>query len=1321
MAAVVQRIRARMRRLILVNRALLLASVFLATAVALGVADYVVRLPEWIRWGHWIAGLGSAALVLWKYVLPAWRFAPSLTDIALRIERERPALRGLLASAIDFENDDPQPGAGVNRLSSGLAHAAVRNAELAWSGAASSGLIKPRTTLRALGAFAAANVLAVTLALLSPALFTIGATRLIAPWSGAMWPKLTGVADLTEGSVHARGTALPLQAVVTKSNRPWDSTYVAVRYRLINSDQTGPERRELLTWQQREVESPFAEPGALFERLIEPAADAVEFRFETEDDSTEWRRINLVPPPAVVSASAVITPPEYALRALAASDAEPPAQREARVELGAGNDDRAVAPPSLAGSQIDLTIVLNKPVEMPESVAEIFVDPEAPADAPGQGTITRRGATWNIRWTLNDSVRLPIHLRDEYGIESVDETVFRFESLADRPAAATIVDPSTDRTVLPTASVPVIAEGRDDVSLAWIALEHAVWTPAGEPGAKSPPGGALEQRGEAVVSARLEAPGRTMARTNIELDLKPLELKPGDEVRLAALAIDVRAAAEKSIEATRSAVRTLRVISEAQFVEEMQRSLADVRQAAIRAEEQQGELRERTEGGRVDASIRKGQGAISERLARQSEAVGRLLDRVRENRIEDRGLEELLSRARTSINDAGQASGRATQSLEQAAERRAGEPKQDEPKQDEPKQDEPKPTDPSPPGAAQPESSPTPASSGAQRPSQPQQSAGSSSGSRPAEPQQPTEPATPSSAEQNAQPGSQQSGEPGQSDAQQSSPAQQGQGQQAPPQGNQPATPQPEGEEQPRTTDPDLQQAAEAQQQVQDELRGLIELLDRGEDNWLARNTIERLAREQKELREATQETGRSTAGKTAEQLTPEQRTDLDRIVERQTALADQTAELARDLRDREKSLREKDPAAAQGMAQAARRAEQSQVAQTMRNAASEAQQNQTSRASRQQQQAEEALEEMLEDLDRVDKARDEVLRRELASVIESLEGLIKQQEAELTALDEATRAIRGLKGLDEGAIRLNQNTLGVLDKVKEIGPDAAPVATLVSRAADAQSAAITEIRRPIVGATMVREHENRSLSLLKQALAKAKELDDAAADRERKKKLADLKRRYREVLERQNAVRDESVPLAQAAELTRRDRQTARALSERQDVIGADLKEMLTQTSELQEAKVFDYAHVRMDAQSRASSAALTEGRIPDSIASQSALITTLKNVLEALNDPKPDDQKFAEGASGGQGGGGQSSQSPLLPPVKELMLLRQMQIDLAQQTIEASKAENVSPALIREIGTAQRELTDVGKEFVDRMGNSNSPGGPPPAMPEVPDAPKQ
>lgn len=1210
------RLRAAARTAMVLHRLFTLAAAVVLIGLVLGLTDYLLRLPTWIRVLHWIAGIVALGWMVWWYVRPAWRFVPSLADIALRLERLNPEARGLLASAVDFaQRGDASRPPGPPALAEALAQSVVRRAERLWTERPVRHVLRLRPLLGRTLALVLACVVCLSVWVVSPDLWSIGFQRLALPWTAATWPKRTGVIDITSGDFHARGAALPLRAAVTRSNRPWDSTFVAVRYRLVHEGRPGEVRRELLTWQSRDADIPGGGRGALFERLIEPAADALDFRFETEDDQTEWRRLTLVAPPAVVSARAVITPPAYA-RALADGEDSAHAQ-PLRIDLGPGTDDRAVAPPVLAGSRIDLTISLNKPLPVPESVREVIIDPDAETPTDEPPTIVEHDGNWLLSFTLTETVRLPVRLRDEHGIESLDDVVYRFEAVADRPASATVTEPPADRTVLPSARVRAVAEGRDDVGLAWVALEQTVWTAAGTPEAPSGPGGALELRGDPLDIVRVETSGLILARAESEIDLATLSVKPGDEVRLVALAIDTHDLSLRRDAPTRSAPRTLRIISEAQFVEDVQRALAEVRQAAIRLEQEQQTLRERTESGRADAGARRSQAAITERLARQEENIARLVERLRENRFEDRAVDDLLGRSRGTINDAGRASSRAAQALEQADTGGAGQ--------------------------------------------EPSPDAGVASHERKSE----------------------------------------------------------DGPTPPTASDPALRDAADAQQAVQDHLRSLIELLDRGEDNWIVRNTVERLLREQQQLRAGTQRAGQSTAGKSPEQLTPEERSELDRIVEKQSQLADAAAELARDMHRREEALRPNDPASAQGIARAARRAEESQLSQMMRNAASEASQNQTSRASRQQQQAIDALQQMLEDLDRVSKVRDDILRRQLASIIETLRGLVSSQEQELAALDHAIRNRLDLATLDAGLVQLNMNTLAASDQAKAAGAELAPVATLVLRAADAQAGAITEIRRPILGESMVREHETRSLSYLRQALERALQIDQAAADRQRRQRLAELKRAYRDLLERQASIRAETEPLAVAREPTRRERQIAAALSERQGAVALDLKHLLTQTRELQDARVFDYAHVRMDAQARRAADALADARARDALPPEDALLALLRHVLESLNDPKPDETRFAEGAGGGGGGGQGSGEQPLIPPLKELILLRRLQTDLAQRTIELSRAEAAAPSDLAELAEAQRQLAGVGQEFVERIKQRQAPAPPrvDPNLPQPPD----
>ncbi len=1182
-------VRREARVLLLGSRLFVLLSWLVGSAFLFGLSDFFLRFPMELRIASWLVVVVTVSLLVWRYLGPAWRFCPSLTDVALRVEDQDPELKGVLASAVDFAKRGDASSAG-SPVSSALADRVIRDAAQRWSARGSGRkLLRRETPAKRFGVFGIAGAACVVVLVLSPAMWLIGAERVLLPWTDASWPKRTGIVDATETDVHALGTALALRAAVVKSNREIESTNVSVRYRLIVDRRETQTRRELLTWQGRDIDAPDGQSGALFERLMEPMADAIEYRFETEDDQTEWRRITLVEPPAIESAAALITPPDYARSAITLASED--AGADLQVDLGPGTDERAIAPPTLAGSVVELTLTLNRPLTLPAEVATA---------ADSMEVLQADGTEWKVRWVLNETIRLDMPLVDEFGIESADEIVYRFEALADRPSAATVTQPLTDRTVLPSAVLDVVGEGRDDVGLAWVGLEREVLVPAGAmEGMPSGPGGALERREDPVELARDETGGEALARVSIELSLADLDVRPGDEVHLTALAQDLFSYEMPGGQETRSAVRTLMVISESEFVSEIQSRLSEIRQSAIRIAEQQTQLRERVQAGENNVETRRGQGQVSERIGRQAEELQDVVERVRENQLEDEALAGLLRDAGERLENAGGSSTQASQSLEQAGER--------------------------------------------------------------AEEQAGEEDTPEERAQRNAR---------------------------------------------------EAQEGIEQQRTVEDTLRNLIEMLDRGEDTWLVRNSLERLLREQQELREQTGEAGRETQGQQLEGLTPQQRGELESLAQRQRELAQEFEETVDDIEEREEELSEQDPAAAAGLSAAAQRAQQQNVQQSMENAAQQAQENQTARAQQEQQEVEEALEEMLEDLEEGQRARDEVLRRALASIIDSLRGLIDAQQAEIDLLDARALRKEGLAGLDEGMIRLNTNTLGVQDLALRGGEELGPVANLVGRASDAQIAAISELRFPMATAKSVRAHEARSLDYLRQALERAEELEERVEDRQREQKLQELRKAYREMLERQVEIRTETEPLANVERLTRRDERTSRRLGEEEGLVRDGLATLLLETEDLQMAGVFKYAHQRLDASASRAMTRLSDGVPARAIPEQLAVERGIRGILEALSDLEPDDRPFdepeqAQGGGGGGGGGGPPGNEPLIEIEKELILLRQIQIDLAVRTAElndAAAADGLNEDILL-LGEDQAALMEVGRDLLDRFEQANSP----------------
>lgn len=1288
------------RAALVTQRAAGLLAILLGLLVLVGALDYALRFPQWMRVFHWCVGLAVVSLLVWRHLLPAVRFHPSATQIALRVERGRPELRGLLASGVELaERGDAsaQAGAGGRAAPVGafMRDHVVHEVSDRWSrGAGRSpvrGVLRLDRVGRALLWLLAAAAAAGAIAAVRPRLAAISAERTLAPWTAAEWPKRTALADVTDVTVHPLGASLPLRAALLRSAWATGETDVAARFRTIRGDVAGPTTRVLLTWQNREIPVASAgreDAGALFERLVEADGDFVEYRFETVDDQTPWKRVRLVPPPAVLGAKATITPPAYASSLPAERGADAPGFAVDSRDLGPGRDERAVAPRSLAGSDVEMTLTLNKPLPASPGASE-WVSAVLGKDAVKAGvrvTAPAGGTEWTLRWTLNDSMRLPIALVDEYGIPSVDESVFRFEAEQDHPPSATVTAPESDRTVLATAVVDVTGEGRDDVGLAGVWLERQKAQPAGAPGReKSGPGGAIEPVGDRVEIARVEGGSRRAAQATAKIDLSTLGLRPGDELWLTAVAQDIFADAGVARAPVRSAARRLRIISEADFVQEMRNELSGVRQAAIRIDEQQGQTRDRAMRWGADAQSRRSQAQVTERLARQDEAVQRLTERTRQNGLVDRQLEELLNQASALIQEAGKSSGEASRQLDEAASRAGS--KQGE--------EQPEAGDKASKGGAQPEGGQNDAQGRDQRGTKGSDSKPGGEGGQQGKSGQQGQEGRQSQQGQQGQQG--QSGQQGQH-----SPQGEQQGGEEKPERD--AQQPEEGGERPMAPE-EAQKIDEAQRAVQENLENLIALLDRGEDTWVTRRSLEEALREQRELREQTAQAGAKTAGRSPEELGAKERSELDRIVQKQGELAEKVRDTTKQMQERAEKIRQKDPAAAAGMSEAARRAERSQTAGKMQQAAKQAQQNQMASAGQQQEQAIQDLEEMLKDMDRAERAKEEALRRVLASLVESLDGLIRRQGDELSALELGERTTR-FDGLDLAMMRLNQNTLGVLDLAKGAGREVAPVADLIGRASEAQTRAIVVLRKDPVDAPKAREGEQASLDLLKQAKAEAERIDRELQQKQQRQQRRELRRAYKDLLEKQVALRADTAPFAQAKELSRRDRAAVRGLAEREIAISDALREMVKQTRELTDARVFEYAHKRLDRVTADAARSLGDGDAAPALPSEDSAVTLLQGLVEALKETPQREGDFQKGA---QGGGQSGSGKPkLIPELAELRLLRQIQVDVATRTRDADGGGVVPPETLEELGQQQRDLNTIGEDLIKRMSKPDQ--GPPP-----------
>ncbi len=683
------------RRLVVERGAALLALVVLAL-LGFASVDFVFRLPALLRGAALIFGIftliGTATRVLW----PAIRFAPSLIEVALRVERspagKEAGLAGRLASGLELGLNLAQ-GRRPSAQNSELATAAVTDMVARFGRMkAGAALLTSARAQRGMLALAAA-LLPVLVAFWGvPEYARLGLVRVTMPWLDVSWPKRTMIQADMSAVAHPIDTPLTLRAVVTRSNRTAGMTNVTAIYRVVTDGEAGPETRMLL--------NPPRKPGAsrrdgevdAYEAIVareqlglqsgttSETSRVLQVRFETADDATPQYSVILAERPRIVWARATVTPPEYATGvATAVSGA---------TELSVDRARPASVGPVLAGSAVELTMTLNKPVPTPDSqgAADTKIDREAWLRATfgesDEGTSVSMGGgipryatlelgedRWTLRWTASESGSVKVLPTDSFGIAASEDAVFTFAVGKDAPPTAAVLDPPSDEAVLPTAILNATGEGRDDVGLGAVTLEsQRLSPPAGSSGA--PPevlGDVTELR-----TLKTKTAGESSARVTAELDLSTLGVQPGDELWLTAIATDRFIIGSQVHEAVRSLPRKLRIISEAQLVEQVMADLAPLRPAAERLDQDQAAISKRTDelskpgADRAQAAQASQQEkSLADRLAPASDLVKRAKARVERNAIADRTLRDMLDQAQKLVNDAAESAQQASEAMKE--------------------------------------------------------------------------------------------------------------------------------------------------------------------------------------------------------------------------------------------------------------------------------------------------------------------------------------------------------------------------------------------------------------------------------------------------------------------------------------------------------------------------------------------------------------------------------------------------------------------------------------------------------------------------------
>ena len=622
-------IRRSSRNLLLLRGSGLIGVSVLSILAVLVVIDWYIRFDMLFRF---VLFLLFASSVVWMFVtclVPMIRFRPTRMDVALRIERIHSSTEGRIASASQFlDGDTGHPGIASS----------IEDAESVLASISDDRILRPRGAIVwSLGGLAVV-VTIVVLTITSPSTTGTALSRILLPASDAAWPARTSVSSLMDGSdglVHGRGTTLLMRASNDTQGSPDDPVWV--EYRSIGSGGSDQWSSVLMTHQS----------DSIHERTIEPSGDSFEYRFRTEDASTDSTSIRLVDMPRIVDAEMRIVPPDY----VGGSGN----QIVTRLVDGTVPVNR-VSDPVLVGSRVELEIVSNNDLSIPEdgpSRAAWLDDILITSTTPPPTLVHDPGSPerFTLSWTMTDPVRQVMQIRDVHGLQTLDPWDLWIKSIDDARPVVAFELPSNDMSVLPEADIEVRLSGSDDIRLDRLRVVAERSVPA-----EATDSSASTWRRESIIGVGTGSIEDTIA-------LSDFDFEPGTTIILEGMAWDSHRSPDGLDRATTAQPRRIQIIDESRFLSMIRNKFKILQQRAKELDARQDQLQRVVRSGTWTTSDQREQAAIGRALQEQSDQLESIEDEMEMNRSDNQQIEALLTFSDDTIDRAVAASDSATDLL----------------------------------------------------------------------------------------------------------------------------------------------------------------------------------------------------------------------------------------------------------------------------------------------------------------------------------------------------------------------------------------------------------------------------------------------------------------------------------------------------------------------------------------------------------------------------------------------------------------------------------------------------------------------------------
>ncbi len=430
--ASVARLRRSVRRQITLRGVSLVVLATLTLALLLGWVDYLIRFED--PGLRIICTTVVVALAAWVGYRWLWRpLAIPLGDLilAMRIERRFPQLQGELASALEFLNESADD---VTAGSLSLRQAQIASTTAAAEQVNVAEVIDRQWGMRLAATTAGLLLLTGMLLFWHPTLVKIGATRLLNPMSEVAWPQRYHLAFTNVVRQLPQGNPLVLSVVDAGGLDLPEEVALEIRFdepQLVERERLLPIGKEV-TYQLESVTRPLA------------------YRVSGGDDnSMDWVELQVVEPPQIVDLKVDLYPPAYTTWPQSTADKHIRALEGTRVAV-AGTASKPIRSAALC---------LESGQRLPGKVLADGRAFQFAADGPNPLEITESGSYW-------------IELTDAKGFVTPDPPRYEIRAVSDLLPTVLLESPQGNLFVTADATVPLVIQAKDDLALQQVVIKY---------------------------------------------------------------------------------------------------------------------------------------------------------------------------------------------------------------------------------------------------------------------------------------------------------------------------------------------------------------------------------------------------------------------------------------------------------------------------------------------------------------------------------------------------------------------------------------------------------------------------------------------------------------------------------------------------------------------------------------------------------------------------------------------------------------------------------------------------------------------------------